>query len=208
MSIDWMTIPSQYNYAHRAAHHPKCVSFTNVPMLEKDGRLFYPENEMVSCYASWKHTFPEGVLQIERPRMSEPVWDVLPEELTCLRIYSDDTILGNESCCSHEQFELILRMNLGAAIYKRPDAVPEPVGGTCIAMATEVMLKQRAKGIEKYNSTIEAQDGYDVMGMLRMAQEEMADGAVYLAKLKMMMDRLRDHAVRGDIDAIKRELGL
>lgn len=151
MSIDWAKIPSQYNYAHRSACDHAIVIFTSIPLIEKGGRLFYPENAMVSCHATVGFTFPEGVLQISRP------------------------VVGD---------------------------------GQCIKEAVQVMRDQRVKGIQKYNRTIEAQDGYDVMGMLRMAQEEMADGAVYLAKLKMMLDRLRDHAVLGDIDAIKRELGL
>lgn len=151
MIIDWMEIPSQYNYAHRSPYDPTLVIFTDIPLIENRGRLFYPENETVICHVTEAFTFPEGELQIKRPKQAD---------------------------------------------------------GQCINDVIQVMRDQRAKGIQKYNSTIEAQDGYDVTGMLRMAQEEMADGAVYLAKLKMMLDRLRDHAVRNDIDGIKRELGL
>lgn len=77
------------------------------------------------------------------------------------------------------------------------------VDGQCINMATDVMRHQRQKGIEKYNSTLEDNADYGLIGMTRMAQEEMADGSVYLAKLQLMLAQLKSHADAGDIDAIR-----
>lgn len=209
MTINWLKVPSKYRYAHESQIFTGETIFTSCAMLEHGRKLLFPDNVIVECHlAKGVHGWPDTtMLQLERQRMSEPVWDLLPEELTCLRIHSDDTISANESCCTHDQVELIRRMNLAVGTYVRPDAVPEPVGGTCITMATEVMLKQRAKGIEKYGSSIEAQNSYDIPAMVRMAQEEMADGAVYLAKVQLMIERLRHLADHGDIESIRKGLG-
>lgn len=210
MSIDWMTIPSMYQYAHQSSAHPLNVVFTNCPMLEKDGRLFYPYNELVSCHVRKLYAWPEGELQLKRPLSNKVDWSLLPNDVDAIEVYNQgegNLILkrGVEVRQDHiDAGEIVKRMNLVRGIYWYPK-----VGdGKCIKAAIEVMREQRIKGIKKYNKTIEANDTYDVMGMLRMAQEEMADGAVYLAKLKMMLDRLRGHASLNDLDAIKRELGL
>lgn len=210
MSIDWMEVPSMYQYAHQSCTHPLNVVFTNCPMLEKDGRLFYPYNELVSCHVRKLYAWPEGVLQVSRPVSDKVDWSRLPHGVEAIKVYNQgesDLILkrGVEVRQYHlDAGEIVKRMNLKPGVYWYPK-----VGdGKCIKAAIEVMRDQRIKGIEKYNKTIEANDTYDVMGMLRMAQEEMADGAVYLAKLKMMLDRLRDHAARDDLDSIKKELGL
>lgn len=211
MSIDWMEVPSMYQYAHQSSADPLNVVFTNCPMLEKDGRLFYPYNELVSCHVRQVCTFPEGELQISRPSLSKPLWELLPNDVEAIELYNQgdcDLILkrGVDVRQDHiDAGEIVKRMNLKPGVYW---CRPKVGDGKCIKAAIEVMREQRIKGIEKYNTTIEANDTYDVMDMLRMAQEEMADGAVYLAKLKMMLDRLRDHAARDDLDAIKKELGL
>lgn len=56
--------------------------------------------------------------------------------------------------------------------------------GRLIRAAADVMRAQRAKGIAKYQSTLEDQDGYTVGGMIDMVAEELADGSVYVQKVR------------------------
>lgn len=56
--------------------------------------------------------------------------------------------------------------------------------GRLIDAATDVMRAQRRKGIEKYKSTLEDQNGYTVGGMIDMVAEELAGGSVYVQKVR------------------------
>lgn len=56
--------------------------------------------------------------------------------------------------------------------------------GRLIRAAGDVMRAQRLKGIAKYNSTLEDQNGYTVGGMIDMVAEELADGSVYVQKVR------------------------
>ncbi len=64
--------------------------------------------------------------------------------------------------------------------------------GRLIRAAGDVMRAQRLKGIAKYESTLEDQHGYNLVGMIDMAAEELADGAVYVQKLREMHLALLD----------------
>lgn len=58
--------------------------------------------------------------------------------------------------------------------------------GRLIRAATDVARAQRAKGIAKYKSTLEDQNGYTIGGMIDMVAEELADGSVYVQKVREM----------------------
>lgn len=64
--------------------------------------------------------------------------------------------------------------------------------GRLIRAATDVARAQRIKGIEKYQSTLEDQDGYTIGGMIDMVAEELADGSVYVQKVREMYHKLLD----------------
>lgn len=61
---------------------------------------------------------------------------------------------------------------------------PRDTEGRLIRAAGDVMRAQRIKGIAKYNSTLEDQNGYTVGGMIDMVAEELADGSVYVQKVR------------------------
>jgi len=69
--------------------------------------------------------------------------------------------------------------------------------GRLIRAATAVAIRQRAKGIEKYNSTLEDQDAYTIGGMIDMVAEELADGSVYVQKVReqylALLDEIEGH---------------
>lgn len=67
--------------------------------------------------------------------------------------------------------------------------------GRLIRAATDVARAQRAKGIAKYNSTLEDQNGYTIGGMIDMVAEELADGSVYVQKVREMYLALLDEIV-------------
>lgn len=91
--------------------------------------------------------------------------------------------------------------------------------GRLIDAATDVMRAQRRKGIEKYKSTLEDQNGYTVGGMIDMVAEELADGSVYIQKVReqylALLDEIQkavdtDYAYESCVDIlniIKRERG-
>lgn len=58
--------------------------------------------------------------------------------------------------------------------------------GRLIRAATDVARAQRVKGIAKYNSTLEDQKGFTIGGMIDMCAEELADGSVYVQKVREM----------------------
>ncbi|QYW02520.1 hypothetical protein CPT_Silvanus_046 [Stenotrophomonas phage Silvanus] len=58
--------------------------------------------------------------------------------------------------------------------------------GRLVRAAADVMRAQRQKGIAKYKSTLEDQNGYTVGGMIDMVAEELADGSVYVQKVREM----------------------
>lgn len=64
--------------------------------------------------------------------------------------------------------------------------------GRLIRAAGDVMRAQRAKGIAKYRSTLEDQNSYTVGGMIDMTAEELADGSVYVQKVREMYMALLD----------------
>lgn len=64
--------------------------------------------------------------------------------------------------------------------------------GRLIRAATDVARAQRVKGIAKYQSTLEDQDGYTIGGMIDMVAEELADGSVYVQKVREMYYKLLD----------------
>jgi hypothetical protein len=68
--------------------------------------------------------------------------------------------------------------------------------GRLIRAATDVARAQRAKGIAKYNSTLEDQNGYTIGGMIDMVAEELADGSVYVQKVREMYLALLDEIER------------
>lgn len=72
--------------------------------------------------------------------------------------------------------------------------------GRLIRAANDVMRSQRAKGIAKYASTLEAQNGYTIGGMIDMTAEELADGSVYVQKVREMYMSLLDE-IEGALDA-------
>ncbi len=86
--------------------------------------------------------------------------------------------------------------------------------GRLIRAAADVMRAQRAKGIAKYKSTLEDQNGYTIGGMIDMVAEELADGSVYVQKVREMYlallaeleaalyIRAHDDADRSDTDRI------
>lgn len=77
--------------------------------------------------------------------------------------------------------------------------VSDPANGRLIDAATDVMRAQRRKGIEKYKSTLEDQNGYTVGGMIDMVAEELADGSVYIQKVREQYLALLDE-IEGVID--------
>lgn len=64
--------------------------------------------------------------------------------------------------------------------------------GRLIRAATDVARAQRVKGIAKYKSTLEDQNGYTIGGMIDMVAEELADGSVYVQKVREMYLALLD----------------
>jgi len=69
---------------------------------------------------------------------------------------------------------------------------PRDNEGRLIRAAADVMRAQRQKGIAKYKSTLEDQNGYTVGGMIDMVAEELADGSVYVQKVREMYLALLD----------------
>lgn len=69
---------------------------------------------------------------------------------------------------------------------------PRDTEGRLIRAAGDVMRAQRLKGIAKYNITLEDQNGYTVGGMIDMVAEELADGSVYVQKVREQYMALLD----------------
>lgn len=204
MKIDWMQLPSEFGYVHIGAHGK--VVATSVPMKVYPHRsnIYFPENVLVSCTSEVTYVFEAGDEPCEqwvRPVMPGPIWDMLPEDVTVIVVQQGD-VNFYDAATSDTVLETIRRMNLRDGRHVRITQGD----GECIRMAVDVMRKQRVKGLEKYGQPLEANEGYTLSQMVRMAQEEMADGGVYLAKVQMMIGRIRDLASKGDMDGIKREL--
>lgn len=93
--------------------------------------------------------------------------------------------------------------------------------GRLIRAAGDVMRAQRIKGIQKYQQTLEDQHGYTLLGMIDMTAEELADGSVYIQKVReqhmALLDELEglvrdnslgyDERVHSLQEIIKRERG-
>lgn len=92
-------------------------------------------------------------------------------------------------CMGHGQLTLVNFKDNSRTVEPCKDcagagSVSDPANGRLIDAATDVMRAQRRKGIEKYKSTLEDQHGYTVGGMIDMVAEELADGSVYIQKVR------------------------
>lgn len=121
--------------------------------------------------------------------------------------YTTD-IENNEWCCltcygygDTERATGIITASDGTKLY------PIDREGRLIRAAGDVMRAQRLKGIAKYQSTLEDQHGYNLVGMIDMAAEELADGAVYVQKLREMHLALLDELEKA-VDTISPRVGV
>lgn len=95
-------------------------------------------------------------------------------------------------------FDIRLTMNFTCDVCEGTGQMPaghvaKPLDdGRLIRAATDVARAQRAKGIAKYSSTLEDQNGYTIGGMIDMCAEELADGSVYVQKVREMHLALLD----------------